>query len=113
MGKPSRIEWSEVSRQVIISLRKSKDYEPNQGAKFEVHLEKARGITGQDAEPFAAELIQAPEGGVTWACVPVQDEREAKVKAMLAEGLSVPDIVDETGLSRATVYRIKKKLEAK
>lgn len=97
----------------VISLRKSKDYEPNQGAKFEVHLEKARGITGQDAEPFAAELIQAPEGGVTWACVPVQDEREAKVKAMLAEGLSVPDIVDETGLSRATVYRIKKKLEAK
>lgn len=96
----------------VISLRKSKDYEPNQGAKFEVHLEKARGITGQDAEPFAAELIQAPEGGVTWACVPVQDEREAKVKAMVAEGLSVPDIVDETGLSRATVYRIKKKLEA-
>ena len=96
----------------VISLRKSKDYEPNQGAKFEVHLEKARGITGTEAEPFAAELIQAPHGGVTWACVPVQDEREAKVKGMLAEGLSVPDIVDETGLSRATVYRIKKRLGA-
>jgi hypothetical protein len=96
----------------VISLRKSKDYEPNQGAKFEVHLEKARGITGTEAEPFAAELIQAPHGGVTWGCVPVQDEREAKVKGMLAEGLSVPDIVDETGLSRATVYRIKKRLGA-
>lgn len=94
----------------VISLRKAKDYEPNQGAKFEVHLEKARGITGKDAEPFAAELIQAPDGGVTWACVPIQDEREAKVKALLAEGLNIADIVEETGIPRATVYRIKKRL---
>ncbi|MGE4442538.1 MAG: AAA family ATPase [Desulfomicrobium sp.] len=94
----------------VISLRKAKDYEPNQGAKFEVHLEKARGITGKDAEPFAAELIEAPGGGVTWACVPIQDERESKVKALLAEGLAIADIVEETGIPRATVYRIKKRL---
>jgi hypothetical protein len=28
----------------VISLRKAKDYEPNQGAKFEVHLEKCRPL---------------------------------------------------------------------
>ena len=40
----------------VISLRKPPDYSPAQGARFEVHYEKARGFYGKDAEPFEAWL---------------------------------------------------------
>ena len=39
-----------------ISLRRPSDYIPTEGAKFEVHFEKARGIHGDKAKPFEAKL---------------------------------------------------------
>ena len=41
----------------MIQLRRPNDYQPEQGARFEVHLTKARGILGDDARPFEANLI--------------------------------------------------------
>jgi hypothetical protein len=35
----------------IIHLKRPEDYTATVGARFEVHLTKARGIFGQDAEP--------------------------------------------------------------
>ncbi len=40
----------------VIALRRPPDYEASQGARFEVHYEKARGFYGDDAEPFEAWL---------------------------------------------------------
>jgi putative DNA primase/helicase len=40
----------------VIHLKHPADYEPEQGARFEVHLTKARGIAGDDALPFEAQL---------------------------------------------------------
>jgi putative DNA primase/helicase len=40
----------------VIKLMRPDDYEPNQGARFEVHLTKARGMIGDDAAPFEARL---------------------------------------------------------
>jgi hypothetical protein len=50
----------------VIALRRPAEYTPAQGARVEIHLEKARGIVGADAAPFLAELIEAAEGGLTW-----------------------------------------------
>ena len=40
----------------VIALRRPPDYDASQGARFEVHYEKARGFYGNDAEPFEAWL---------------------------------------------------------
>ena len=32
-----------------IAMRRPKDYEPSEGCRFEVHFEKSRGFTGDDA----------------------------------------------------------------
>ena len=40
----------------VIALRRPPDYEASQGARFEVHYEKARGFYGNEAEPFEAWL---------------------------------------------------------
>ena len=92
----------------VIALRRPGDYEPQQGARFEVHLEKARGILGADTAPFEARLIEAEGGGVTWAVADLKDAQRDRAEAMLAEGLSVRDIAEETGMSKSAVHRIKK-----
>jgi putative DNA primase/helicase len=40
----------------VIQLKHPDDYEPEDGARFEVNLTKARGIYGDDALPFEAKL---------------------------------------------------------
>lgn len=94
----------------VISLRRPQDYRPEEGARFEVHLEKARGIIGDDAKPFEAKLVQDGDA-LVWACRDIEEVEIETVKRLLAEGLKVPDIVEETGFSRAKVYRLKKKIE--
>ena len=41
----------------VIGLRKPPDYQADQGARFEIHFEKARGFYGPEAEPFEARLM--------------------------------------------------------
>jgi hypothetical protein len=94
-----------------ISLRHPADYSPVEGARFEVHLEKARGVHGDDARPFEAKL-DVREGRAIWATRELEDANRARVQALLDDGLSVRDIADETGISKSTVQRIKKAIEA-
>ena len=37
----------------VISLRRPREYSMAEGARFEVHLTKARGILGDDANPLS------------------------------------------------------------
>ena len=47
----------------VIQLKHPDDYEPEDGARFEVNLTKARGIYGDDALPFEAKLdVTEPMG---------------------------------------------------
>ena len=94
-----------------VSLRHSADYSPVEGAKFEVHLEKARGVHGDAAKPFEAKL-ETKDGVATWTTRELEDANRARVEALLDDGLSVRDIADETGISKSTVARIKKAIEA-
>jgi putative DNA primase/helicase len=93
-----------------ISLRRPSDYVPTEGARFEVHLEKARGVHGDAAMPFEAKL-EVRDDAVVWTTRDIDDVNAVRVKALLDDGLSVRDIADETGISKSTVQRIKKKAE--
>jgi hypothetical protein len=54
----------------VIGLRRPVDYELQQGARFEVHVEKSRAYFGDAGRPFEASLASTPDGrGLTWlAC---------------------------------------------
>ncbi len=94
----------------VISLRRPADYRPDEGARFEVHLEKARGIVGQDAKPF--EAILTPEGpGLVWRTRDIEDVEAEQVARLHAEGNTVRDIAEETGLSKSKVQRIIKRIK--
>jgi putative DNA primase/helicase len=95
-----------------ISLRRPSDYVAVEGARFEVHLEKGRGIHGEDAKPFEARLEMLGNSQV-WTTRAIEDVNHARVAALLDDGLSVRDIAEETGLSKSVVGRLKKAIEAK
>jgi AAA domain/Homeodomain-like domain len=94
-----------------ISLRHPADYSPTEGARFEVHLEKARGVHGDAARPFEAKL-EVRDGKAIWTVRELEDVNRARVRALLDDGVSLRDIADETGISKSTVQRIKKAIEA-
>jgi putative DNA primase/helicase len=93
-----------------ISLRRPTDYTPAQGARFEVHIEKGRGIHGEDAKPFEARL-DIREGKTTWAMKDVEDSARLRVVALLAAGMSVREIAEEIGIAKSVVHRMKQKIE--
>ncbi len=93
-----------------ISLRRPSDYSPAEGARFEVHVAKGRGLRGAPALPFEAMLATRQEMTV-WTVKPIEDVERTRVAALLADGLSIRDIAEETGIARSTVHRLKKKLD--
>jgi putative DNA primase/helicase len=88
----------------VVNLRRPQDYNPDEGARFEVHFEKARGFLGEDAEPFEAKLV-----GGKWAMRDLAEALEEQVIALNKEGLSQRDIAKEVNKSPATINRILKK----
>lgn len=95
----------------VISLRRPKQYKMTEGARFEVHLTKARGISGEDVKPFEALLCSEKES-FYWKIKDIEDAELDELKALLSEGLSIRDCAEEMGKSKSAVHRLKKKLEA-
>ena len=85
----------------VIGLRRPPDYHASQGARFEVHYEKARGFYGADAEPFEAQLRdgQWQIGDIT------RSDDDASLHALKAQGLSYREIEERTGVPKSTVNR--------
>ncbi len=94
----------------VIQLRRPNDYSPEQGARFEVHLTKARGIVGDAAEPFEAQLI-TNDGVSTWTVKSIEDSRAEQIRLLADEGLNMREIAEEMGISKSAVSRLCKKLD--
>jgi putative DNA primase/helicase len=96
-----------------ISLRRPDDYAAPEGARFEVHIEKGRGIHGKEAEAFEARL-ETRDGIVQWTVRELEDAKLARVMALHDDELTLREIADQTGIPKSTVDRmIRKTAEAK
>ena len=89
----------------VINLKRPSDYQAKEGARFEVHFEKARGFSGPESEPF--ELSLQTEGeGYRWDQKSLEDSTYHKViKLAKQEGMSQSDIANEVGVNKSTVSR--------
>lgn len=92
-----------------IHLKRPADYSPLQGARFEVVLEKARGVYGLDAVSFEAQLITESDRGATWMTRDLDSDLSEKLLPMLQDGMSIEIAHQEAGISRATAFRLQKK----
>jgi hypothetical protein len=100
----------------VIALRRPEDYVATQGARFEVHLEKARGVFGDDAEPFEAALEATEDDGLVWRTGPLEAEPVTELPegwqaaiSLLRQGRTVCDVAAATGLSKSAVNRARQR----
>ncbi len=94
----------------VIGLKRPKNYNPEDGACFEVHFEKARGVYGLEVQPFEAKLIGG-DGALEWTWRPLDDAEYQLIKQFLDDGYTLRQIADETGLSKSAVHRLIKKFQ--
>ena len=95
----------------VIHLKRPEDYISTEGARFEVHLTKARGIFGQDAEPFEAKL-ETLDGRAEWTMRGIQDQEVEQILDMSNSRMSVRDIAQELSISKSKVSRIQAALRS-
>ena len=93
----------------VISLRRPQDYDPKDGAVFEVHFEKSRGIHGEDVEPFEAKLTTDEHGRQSWVMQTLEESNLQRVGKLLSEGLKQQEIKTELGLSKGYVSKLARR----
>jgi hypothetical protein len=86
---------------LVLKLAQPKDYKPDDGARFEIHFEKARAIMGDDTKPFEAMIFNGE-----WTYREIENVRLQKIIALQEEGLSFKEIGEEVGVSKSTAQRL-------
>lgn len=89
----------------VLTLKRPAEYNPADGAVFEVHFEKTRDMHGDDAQPFEASLQQDAHGMAAWVFSSVEDSTFDRVVSLANEGLLQKDIAEELGINKSNVSR--------
>lgn len=87
----------------VVKLARPSDYNPDEGARFEVHFTKSRGFSGEGAQSFEAALKDGQ-----WTTRDMVDVRTAQILALKADGLTQREIASEVGCGLGTVSRTLK-----
>lgn len=90
---------------IVIGLRRPSDYSPTQGARFEVHIEKGRGIHGNAAGGFEAWLKESAPGLYRWECRELEEDHGVRIRELTKEGKKPSEIASDLDIHRSTVYR--------
>jgi putative DNA primase/helicase len=93
---------------LVINLKHPKDYQPEDGCRFEIHFEKTRSLKGMDAASLEARLkIGKVEGELeaTWETVELSKTKKALGIKLLNDGMSAKDVASELGVHPKTPYK--------
>ena len=93
----------------VISLKKPVDYKQQDGACFEIHFEKNRGLYGDDVKPFEARLTSnsSDDGTKThkWSWKSLEESNFEKVFRLYSGGMTQSEIAEELVINKSTVSR--------
>jgi putative DNA primase/helicase len=104
-GKSRGTSKREDALDTVICLEHPKGYTPEQGACFEVHFEKNRGIYGDDVKPFEAKLTNGENEESIWTTRTLEDSTYDKVVRLANEGLNKSEIATELDIHKSTAGR--------
>ena len=91
----------------VIRLKRPADYSTSDGARFEVHFDKARSLSGNEIYAIEAKL-ETLDGVASWTTKALDDCLTESVAACLNEGLTVRDAAKELGIGKSSVSRHKR-----
>jgi putative DNA primase/helicase len=110
-GKQRGTSRREDALDTVIALRRPADYSPEQGARFEVHMEKARTLVGDGAAPFEAcvEPFEISEGasGVRWLAKDLRLPVLCRAAELFKAGHTVRQVAGALGISRSEAGRLR------
>ena len=93
----------------VIALKKPADYKQQDGACFEVHFEKNRGLYGDDVKPFEVRLASNTsvdgKNKFAWTWKSLEASTFEKVCRLINEGMTQSEIVEELKINKSTVSR--------
>ena len=89
----------------VINLRRPADYRPEEGAVFEVHFEKSRGIYGDDVQSVEARLNTGTNDLQFWTTRSVHAGTFERVIALNKDGLTQNEIANELDINKSNVSR--------
>jgi hypothetical protein len=94
---------------LVMAIRRPAGYRAREGARFEIHFEKARGLHGAAVQPLEAQLVAEGDGtaGTAWRWQPAPEHPIEKTARLLRKGVKVADIAARLGVSVATAYRLR------
>jgi ribonuclease D len=92
----------------VISLRRPAEYDPVDGAKFELHFKKSRNLTGNEAQPLEVQL-HGDGKKITWESKPAEAGIIDRLDALVKDGASRAEIQGELSLSRFALNRLAEK----
>lgn len=96
---------------IVIALRHPADYEPEQGARFEVHFEKFRALFGEDVSPIEARLTTGKDGKQAWECRTAAESIDEQLLEIMQMGMSQGEAAAELHVSRRTIIRHLQRLQ--
>jgi putative DNA primase/helicase len=111
-GRQRGTSRREDALDTVIALRRPSDYSPEEGARFEVHIEKARTLAGDGALPFEAaiEPFITPDGGlpgIRWVARELKPPIFQQAAELYARGLSVREVKQALGISHGEAGRLR------
>lgn len=97
----------------VIALRRPADYKPQQGARFEVHVEKSRAYFGDGGRPFEARLLATSDGhGLNWSACDLKPSQLDQATTLFRDGLTIRAVAAELGIARSSAGRLRQRAEA-
>jgi putative DNA primase/helicase len=98
---------------MVLAMRRPTGYAPSEGARFELHFEKARGLVGDALEPIEARMHLDDEGRIVWDWGKAEDMELRQVAALLRDGWKPYQIARELGISKSKAYRLRQQAESR
>jgi putative DNA primase/helicase len=102
-GRQRGTSRREDALDTVIALRRPANYAPEEGARFEVHIEKARALVGEGAAPFEAGVetftTETGEAAIRWKARDLKPSVFEQAAALFQEGRSVRQVRMILGIS--------------
>jgi putative DNA primase/helicase len=110
-GRQRGTSRREDALDTVIALRRPADYSPEEGARFEVHIEKARTLAGDGTSPFEATVeafeIETGKPGIRWVARDLKPPIFQQAAALFGRGLSVREVKKALGISHGEAGRLR------
>ena len=115
-GRQRGTSRREDALDLVIGLRRPADYSPEQGARFEVHVEKSRTLVGDEALPFEAMVeafvSESGRAGIRWVGRDLKPPVLHRAAELFRDGHTVRQVADLLGVSRSEAGRLRLKAAA-